>query len=237
MPTNAEKFAKQYNRQGPKVCVMLGGSAGFNQSPSSALWLKICQALKVAFPDLRIYFTGSLKSAKGRTITQDFTKQDIDYLVKNLSNAINCFDIGLWNQLALIKMCDVFISPHTGFALLAPCVGTPWLELANCPWNAYVFNKIKFHSVLPDCGYYPARNETKKGCGQRLAENRKSYCMMDKYLEKKIPEIVKGLELLLNKKFTYQKAVNSHLRRLKKLQGNVYPIDSFFLEGVKGLKS
>jgi hypothetical protein len=39
----------------------------------------------------------------------------------------------MWNQLALIEQCDVFCSPHTGFAFLAQFVGTPWLTIAGCP--------------------------------------------------------------------------------------------------------
>lgn len=236
IPPSAKKFAAKYKHKGVKICIMLGGSAGTNQSPSVKMWLKICKALDKKFSNLKIYFTGVTKGEKGRTKTQDFTKKDVSYLINNLSNAVNCFDIGIWNQLALIKQCDIFLSPHTGFAFLAPCVGTPWLELANCPWNAYIFNSIKFYSVLPGCGHYPSRNEIKKGCGKRLWEDKKCYCMMDKYVEKKIPEIVKAAKLLLNKKFTYKKAVDLHIQKLERLKSNIYPIDSFFFGGIKGLK-
>jgi hypothetical protein len=55
--------------------------------------------------------------------------------------------------------------------------------------------------------------------------------MNDKLLGKKIPEIVKGAKLLLDKEFTYSKAVNLHLNKIKK----DYDIKKFFFFG--GIKA
>jgi len=236
VPERAVNFVKRYNHRGTKICILLGGSAGFTQSPSTKVWLKICQALNKSIPDLKIYFTGITKSVNGRTATEDFTKKDVEYLINNLATAEDCFNIGLWNQLALIKKCDIFLSPHTGFAFLAPTVGTPWLALSNCRWQEYLFNGLKFYSVLPDCGYYPAQGETKRGCGKLLSENKKCLCMTDKLLLNKIAEIVKGARLLLDRNFTYQKAVDLHFKKIKnhpKIDINKF----FFFDGVEGMKT
>ncbi len=232
IPNSAKNFAKKYKHEGSAICIMLGGSAGEKQSPSMHMWSEICRALFKAIPDLKIYFTGVNKSIKGRTATDDYKLNEIEALAKSLPSAEVAYNIGLWNQLALIQKCDIFLSPHTGFAFLPLLVGTPWLELANCRWPAYMFNYIPFYSVLPECGWYPAINETKKGCGKLLAEDKKAICMTDKLLLKKIPEIVKGAKLLLDKKFTYRKAINLHLDKIRKN----YDINKFFFfGGIEGI--
>jgi len=185
IPPDAITFAERYHHDGPAICVMLGGSAGGIQSPSVAMWEKICLALVASIPNLKIYFTGVTKQEHGRTATLDFSLDDITKLAQRLPNAEIAYNIGLWNQLALIKKCDVLVSPHTGFAFLPPLVGTPWLELANCRWPAYVFNDIPFYSVLPECGSYPALGDRNKGCGKRLHDGNKALCMTDESLEKK----------------------------------------------------
>lgn len=227
IPDSAKKFAKRYKHEGPAICIMLGGSAGSIQSPSMAMWHKICQALFAAIPDLTIYFTGVTTSLKGRTTTEDFKLSEVQQLAKSLPTAKVAYDIGLWNQLALIQKCDVFLSPHTGFAFLLTLVGTPWLELANCRWPAYIFNDIPFYSVLPDCGWYPAQGETKKGCGKLLSDHKKALCVTDKLLEKKIPEIVEGAKLLLDKNYTYHESVVLHLKKIRKH----YNLSKFFFFG------
>jgi|SRR3989344_4538780 len=214
---DAKKFAEKYNHQGPKICVMLGGSAGAKQSPSMEMWLKICQTLFDNIPKLKTYFTGITKSIGNRTTTEDFTLENVEYLVKNLPNAEVVYNVGLWNQLALIESCDLFLSPHTGFAFLAPTLGTPWLALSNCLWQEYLFNDLSFYSVIPDCGSYPAQEETTEGCGKLLAEDKKVLCMTDEFLEKKIPDIIEGAKLLLYPGFTYDFALKLHLEKIKKL--------------------
>ncbi len=217
IPKDAKQFAEKYTHQGPKISIMLGGSAGANQSPSVKMWLKICQTLFDNIPNLKIYFTGITKSTGNRTVTEDFTLENIEYLVKNLPNTEAAYNIGLWNQLALVESCDIFLSPHTGFAFLAPTVGTPWLALSNCLWQEYLFNGVPFYSVIPDCGHYPAQEETSEGCGKLLAEDKKALCMADELLEKKIPDIIEGAKLLLDSGFTYDSALKLHLEKIKKL--------------------
>jgi hypothetical protein len=232
VPKQALLFAKKYHHNGPAICILPGGSAGAKQSPSLKLWLEICQALEKKIPNVKIYFTGITKEKNGRTATDDFTMKDINALAGKLSNAQNCFDIGLWNQLTLIQRCDIFLSPHTGFAFLAPCVGTPWLALSGCPWSEYIFNDLPFYSVLPDCGHYPSQLKTQKGCGRLLRRGKKALCMRDEALRKKVSEIVHGAELLLDSHFTYKKAVLLHLKNLKKKHIH----NPYFLDGLKGLK-
>ena len=232
VPDKAREFAKKFKHRGPKIAILLGGSSGKNRSPSPKSWLRICQALIASIPGLKIYFTGVFQSINGRTATKDFTREEVDYLINRLPNAEYAYDLGLWKQIALIETCDLFLSPHTGFAFIAPLVNTPWLEIANCPWPAYIFNDIPFYSVLPDCGSYPGWGNPAKGCGKLLQENKKARCVSDRSLKKKIPEIVRGARLLLDKKFTYDKALSLHLKKIRKN----YPVQRFFfLGGIEGI--
>jgi len=227
IPKKAKIFAKRFKDESPKICIMLGGSAGEKQSPSIEIWLKICLALVKNIPNLKIYFTGVSKSSNGRTITKDFTLKDVDFLISKLPNTKKVYDVDLWNQIAFIKQCDIFLSPHTGFAFIPPLVGTPWLEIATCRWPAYLFNNLPFYSILPNCGSYPALGEMKTGCGKLLKENKKANCVSDKEIERNIPDIIKGAKLLLSKDFTYDKAIKLHLRKIRK----DYDINKFFFFG------
>ena len=233
IPAKAREFIKRHEHSGPAISVMLGGSAGDTQSPSVETWLKICKALFEEIPNLKIYFTGVTRSINGRTNTIDFSLDDVKYLENHLPNAESAYNIGLWNQLALIQKCNIFLSPHTGFGFLPPLVGTPWLALSNCRWPEYIFNGIKFYSVLPECGSYPALEDTKHGCGRLLAQNKRALCMTDKLLTKKIPEIIRAAKLLLDPDFTYKKAVQLHLRKIKKPPYDYKKF--FFFDGVKSL--
>lgn len=233
IPPEAKNFAERYKHSGPAICIMLGGSAGDTQSPTVKMWLKTCQALFEAIPSLKIYFTGVTRSISGRTNTINFSLDNVKYLVRHLPNAEAAYNIGLWNQLALIQKCDIFLSPHTGFGFLPPLVGTPWLTLSNCRWPEYMFNDVKFYSVLPECGSYPALEDTKHGCGKLLVQNKKVLCMTDKLLVKKIPEIVRAAKLLLDSKFTYKKSLRLHLSKIKNPPYDYKKF--FFFDGVKSL--
>lgn len=216
IPAKAKTFAKKFKHRGPAITIMLEGAKGLRQSPTIEMWLKICLALERGIPNLKIYFTGITKSDKNKTFTKDFTLDDVDYLVKHLKNAESAYNIGLWNQIALIQKSDVFLSPHTGFAFLASVVDTPWLEIATCRWPLYFLNDVPFYSVLPKCESYPSLDDRTKECDRLLREGKRVACVADDLVEEKIPEIVKGVKLLLDENFTYDKAVKLHIKKIKK---------------------
>jgi len=161
IPQSAINFARRLNHNGPKVCILLGGSGGYRSYPTIETWLKIIRVLNESVPDLRIYLTGVRKSEKGRSATSGYTESHIRRALKSFCNVIDCYDIGLWNQLAIVKQSDVFVSPHTGFGFLAPCVGTPWLTISGGDWPEYFFNHVPFYSVLPDDPTYPNRGDAR----------------------------------------------------------------------------
>lgn len=234
IPESAKEVVKKYSHNGPVITILPGGSAGNKQSPSLEVWEKICLGFSDTIPNLKINFIGVTKSEKGRTTTQDITLEDIDVLVSKLPKAENCFNIGLWNQLALIKASDIYCSPHSGFSFLSQVVGTPWLAISGCPWPEYFFNDTKFYSVLPDCSSYPSKGNSESGCGKLLSENKKSVCMQDENLYKKIPEIVSGAKTLLDKNFTYLDAVELHLKKIK--DSKIILNEFLFFDGIKGMR-
>jgi hypothetical protein len=77
-------------------------------------------------------------------------------LLAHPSRPLDCFDLGLTEQLAIVEACDVFLSPHTGFGMAALAVGTPWLTISGGRWFEYYFNHVPFRSIIPDVERYPA---------------------------------------------------------------------------------
>jgi len=155
--TAAQTFVQRYYHDGPKLCILPRSGAGIAQSPSMQAWAEICTALIAAIPNLRIYITGLSEEWDGEWGRDVVTKAVIDQLAHQLPQIVNCYDIGMWNQIALIELCDLFCSPHTGFAFVSQLVETPWLVIAGCPWPEYQFNGTSFYSALPNCEHYPAQ--------------------------------------------------------------------------------
>jgi hypothetical protein len=226
IPKKALEFAKRYEHNGLKVCLMLAGSAGPRYYPSVESWKDIIKAINQGFPDCKFYVTGvtspsSKSNLASRTYTLGVKKRDVDELVNSFPNVIDCYDIGLWNQAALLHGCDLLIAPHTGFGFLASCVDTPWLVISGSDWPEYFFNHFPFYAVLPDDKNYPylGKGKYSKHAGEWRGDSSTGNIphFQRKVLRKKIPEIVKAVHLLLDKKFTYKKAMKTHEANIRRL--------------------
>lgn len=212
LPKEAIKFAEKYGHNGPKITILPAGSGKPKRYPSLKAWEEIIKAFNKEFPDAKIYLTGFNKVSK-KTRTRAYTQDQIENLVNKFDNVVNCCNIGLWNQLALIKNSDMLVSPHTGFSFLAQTVGTPWLAISGWWWPEYLLNDVKFYSALPKCKFYPCNPGGP--CDPKINAGKSSDCMSDKAIRKRIPEIMKGAKLLMDKKFTYKKALSMHLKKVK----------------------
>ncbi len=123
--------------------------------------------------------------------------------------AINCYDIGLENQLAIIQSSIVFIAPHTGFAFLAPCLGTPWLALSGGEWAEEMPAQMPFYSVLPDCYKYPCNGgDMKFECKARVKLKQPIKCMSS--IDSKLDDILLGIEKLLDRHYSYDAAFDDY---------------------------
>lgn len=221
IPYQALCYADRYLWSGRKFCILLAGAAGGRYYPAKETWVQIIANLTTNFPGCQIYITGNNKKQSepgNRTFTQAYSSQEIDDISRQFPNVVNCYDIGIWNQLALIKGCDAFISPHTGFGMIALCVGTPWLTLSGGDWPETFFNNVPFYSVLPDDPDYPYSGEGQNSKHQGHFDDPTGgippYDPI-KY-ETKIPEIMEAAHMLLDKNFTYKKALEIHFSNIEK---------------------
>jgi hypothetical protein len=144
-------------------------------------------------------------------------------LTSTSDRILNCYDVGLWNQLALLEWCDLLIAPHTGFAFLAPSVGTPWLSISGVRWPECYFNDVPFYCVLPECDAYPCWREMLDACVQRLAADQNVACMSEE-LPGKIADLLDGTRLLLSPDFSFEKAMALYQARIQAR----FPRERFF---------
>ena len=218
LPDGARRFAAERIGTAPAVCVLLGGGGGALRSPSPRAWLAICAALAEVLPGARLVFTGVSSRVHGRSFTRDWPPHAVEPLRRALPRAELAYDVGLWNQLALIERCMLFVSPHTGFGFLPQLVGTPWLALSSCPWPEYVLNGVPFYSALPDCDSYPSETRVERGCGRRLRDGVRPACTEDRSFEIRLDDIRRGAALLCDPSFDFAAARGLHARKLRAVE-------------------
>jgi hypothetical protein len=216
LPDEARAFAERYRHDGPTICILPVSSAGLAQSPSPWAWEQICAALVAAFPGSRLYITGITHvTGEGRREGFGFGPENARAISARVPGVVEGFDIGMWNQLALMERCDLFCSPHTGFAFLAQFVGTPWLTISGCPWTEYIFNGVPFYSALPDCPNYPAAAHRESRCMQRWNAGLQPDCIADAAIAQRLAEIVVGARLLLEQRLSFTDACELHIKKLR----------------------
>jgi hypothetical protein len=208
VPVENQVFARRYAHDGPKIAVLLGSSAGYYKHPDVSSWVKILDAIRNAFPAARFYLTGVRRPHGGKTYTAGYSGHAVDGILAGGADIVDCYDIGTWNQIAMIEGCDALISPNAGFALLALCVGTPLLTIAGGDEVEFFFNHLSFYVVLPDTPDFPYPEEPYL--------NGKIPCMRPENLDRKIPEIVEGIGLLLDPGFTYPEAIARYAKNISK---------------------
>ncbi len=158
VPAASRAFAEQYDHAGPKICVLPAGSGPPAFYPSASSWVMVISALRERFPGSRFYLTGTRRPGRHRDLTTTTHQARGDLLGDILAadaSIVDCCDLGLWDQVALLEKCDLLVSPHSGFSFLASCVGTPWLAISGGNWPESFFNDAPFYSVLPDNPDYP----------------------------------------------------------------------------------
>lgn len=217
IPPEARRFADRYQYPGLKLCLLPSGSSDSAFAPSVESWVDIIEAITAKFPRMRIHLTGCSPSAQ-RTSTGAFSRANIEFLLQSSHSMVDCYDIGLWNQVALLHACNVLLAPHTGFAFLSSCVGTPWLALSGGDWPEYLFNHSPFYCILPRERGYPYLG---KG---RYTKCKKSTILRGQIppftptnIRRKIPEILEAIPLLLDRNFTYPEALNMHRANIRRL--------------------
>jgi hypothetical protein len=197
-------------RPGPvAIAVMPAGSSEPSRYPSAASWRLILEALRKEFPEVVFCFLGKLER-DARTSTS-WTREQLEAL----GEGVWAVDEPLLDQLALVEACDLFVSPHTGFAMAALCVDTPWLTLSGGPWHEWFFNGVPFHSVIPDTTRYPAY--TQMDDPPPLVDDdgeERTPSMTRARIEEDLPELVEAARALVDKRVRYEDALRAYFPRL-----------------------
>jgi hypothetical protein len=137
-----------------RIAVMPAGFGDRSLYPSTGSWLMILDALAEAFPGIQIALIG--KQRRDTRTTTSLAPGELAELLAHRSRPLDCFDIGLAEQLAMTEACELFLAPHTGIGMASLAVGTPWLALSGGRWFEYFFNRVPFRSIIPDCERYPS---------------------------------------------------------------------------------
>jgi hypothetical protein len=206
VPGDSRAFASRYAHDGPKICVLPAGSGPAAQYPGAESWITIIGALRERLPGARFYLTGTRAGGRHRHLTT--TRYAEDGLARILASAddlVDCYDIGLWHQVALLEACDLLVSPHSGFSFLASCAGIPWLTISGGNWPEYFFNGVPFYSVLPDNPDYPY-----VGAYDYDYDGPTIPDMQHDRLLARIPDLLAGAAFLLNPATSYADALSRH---------------------------
>lgn len=191
-------------------------------------WRAIIDALYKKYgEELSVYFFGKLKRKDRSTLSTGIKTKDINDLLMRYPRSVNCFDTGILNQLAVAKNGNVFISPHSGFSFAVLAVGTPWLTISGGRWPEYFYNGVPFCSVLPDKKKYPVYEDKDWDKTIKEEEGRKILSMSYQRIVEDLPKIVSGVDILINKEWTYQKCLKNHFKKLLKFYDDPKQIWSF----------
>jgi hypothetical protein len=150
--------ARRIGDGGPWIAVMPAGSGERALYPSAGSWHSMLDALRSTMPTARFALLGKLRGSH-RNSRSSLGADDVRQLLAHRSAPLDCFDLDIAEQLAVAEACDLFLSPHTGFAFAALAVGTPWLTISGGRWFEYFFNRVPFRSIIPDTDRYPSYSQ------------------------------------------------------------------------------
>ena len=232
----ARRFAERAERTersgGGRIALMPAGSGERSLYPSVGSWLVILDALAGAFPGVEIALIG--KQRRDTRTTTSLAPGDLAGLLTHPPRPLDCFDIGLPEQLAVVEACDLFLAPHTGFGMAALAVGTPWLALSGGRWFEYFFNRVPFRSIIPDPERYagftqfaPAAVVNDDGDGPRTPS------MTAARVHDDLDRIVAAAQELLDGSLTYEQSLRDYFATLLAAYGGdasaIWSIDGVHL--------
>ncbi|HEX5493504.1 MAG TPA: hypothetical protein VFX70_02885 [Mycobacteriales bacterium] len=97
-----------------RIAVLPAGSGPASDYPSAASWELVLRALVGQHPEALVCLVGKLGRDE-RTAT-GFGRAGFDRLRRAVPRAVDVLDAPIADQLAAVAGCDVFVSPHSGFA-------------------------------------------------------------------------------------------------------------------------
>lgn len=194
------------------IAVMPAGSGERSLYPSIRSWLVILDALADAFPDTQIALIG--KRRRDTRTTTSLAPGELAELLAHRSRPLDCFDIGLAEQLAVTAACDLFLAPHTGFGMAALAVGTPWLALSGGRWFEYFFNRVPFRSIIPDCERYPSFTQFAPGLVVDDDDGARTPSMTGARVRDDLDRIIVAAHELLDGSLSYEQSLRDYFTDL-----------------------
>jgi hypothetical protein len=215
------------------IAVMPAGSSERALYPSPASWRLVLDALSEQLPEVRFALIGKL--GRDRRTHTSLRGDELRELLSHHSAPVDCFDIGLAEQLAVVEAAGVFLSPHTGFGLAALAVGTPWLTISGGRWFEYYFNHVPFRSIIPDVERYPAFSQFSPAAVTDDGEDGpRTPSMTRARIRDDLDAIVAGAAELVHGTLAYDQALADYFRALLAAHdgnaGAIWSIDGIHLD-------
>jgi ADP-heptose:LPS heptosyltransferase len=209
--------------------VLLGGSADRHMYPTVASWRLVLTELAERFPGTEIRLLGRL-AKDGRTSTT-YRREEYEQLAATVPGARLALDLPLRDQLCLVGASKVFLSPHTGFGMVALATGTPWLCLSGNRWPEFWFNEgVPFYSVLPDRARFPSYTALGPEPQPVEDEGPRTPSMSAARIRADLPELLDAATLLHDGELDFPTALAGHRDRLDRCWGGdrsmMYSIDN-----------
>jgi hypothetical protein len=202
----------------PRIAVLPAGSSDPALYPSVASWRLVLDALTDAVPGLQLVLLGRL--ARDERSSTSWRRDDVDALLASRSCPVDCVDVPLAEQLAVVEACDLLLAPHSGFGMAALAVGTPWLALSGGRWFEYWFNSVPFRSVLPDTGRYPAFSQFDPADVVADGDDGpRTPSMTRARVREDLDRLVAGARELLAGELTYERALREYFGDLRAAHG------------------
>ncbi len=214
LPAEARAAAETRLMGRMAISVVLAGNSEREMYPSVSSWQLILGGLAERFPDAVFCLIG--KSNQLNTFSISRVESDEVVRILETVPTIDCFDLPLSEQLALVEAAKLHVSPHTGFSFAASAVGTPWLAISGGRWHEYFFNGVPFHSVLPDPDRYPtfAWAGPLPSIEDSDGEGLRTPTMSHARLKSDLPEILEYAQRLVDGTIGYEEALADYFPRL-----------------------
>ena len=213
--TSRRRASRRLEGAATRIALLPAGSGERWLYPSAASWTLLLGVLSRQHPDAVICLIGKLR--RDRRTATTMTPEEMRRLEAACPRVLNCVDLDLLDQLAVVEECDLFISPHSGLGMAAVCVDTPWLVLSGGRWAEYFFNGVPFYSVLPDSGRFPCftafgqapvLESDEDGEGPRAPSMSRARILAD------LEEFLAAARLLIDQTYGYEQALQEYFERL-----------------------
>jgi hypothetical protein len=218
---------------GPWIALTPAGSSERALYPSTASWRLILDALAEELPGVRLALVGKL--GRDRRTSTALRPDELRELLSHHTSPVDCFDIDLVEQLAIVESCDVFLSPHTGFGMAALAVGTPWLTISGGQWFEYYFNHVPFRSIIPKVERYPAFSQFRApDVADDGKDGPRTPSMTRARIQDDLDSIVSAATELIDGTLTYEQALADYFAALLAAHdgnaGAIWSIDGVHLD-------